>query len=152
MDHDCGCGNDAHAAHHSAHRTAPLTFDADGQLVVGPVIRPELLTRPCPIGTLDGSWLLELERRTVFGPEVRGAMRIEVGASSLRVSGDMYSRRVFPPVLEPRLPIPSPFPIPDPGPLAGAVAGGVGPVAGGDRKSTRQNSSHGRISRMPSSA
>ncbi|WP_285104613.1 hypothetical protein [Promicromonospora sp. MEB111] len=135
MDHDCGCGNEAPAAHHTGHgtghHTAPLTFDADGQLVVGPVIRPELLTRPCPIGTLDGSWLLELERRTVFGPEVRGAMRIEVGNSSLRVSGDMYSRRVFPPVLEPRLPIPSPFPIPDPGPLAGAVAGGVRPVAGG---------------------
>lgn len=110
MDHDCGCGRAATAA-----QDAPLEFDADGELVVGPVIRPELLTRPCPIGTLDGSWLLELERRTVFGPEVRGALRIEVGASSLRVSGDMYSRRVFPPVvteleLERFRPIPLPVP------------------------------------------
>ena len=140
MDNDCGCGDDARAGHHSAHpghqsghHGAPLEFDADGQLVVGPVIRPDLFTRPCPIGTLDGSWLLELERRTVFSPEVRGAMRIELGASSLRVSGDMYSRRVFPPVLEPRLPIPSPFPIPDPGPLAGGGAGAaVGGTPGGD--------------------
>ena len=110
MDHDCGCGRAASAA-----PDAPLEFDADGELVVGPVIRPELLTRPCAIGTLDGSWLLELERRTVFGPEVRGALRIEVGASSLRVSGDMYARRVFPPVfteleLERLRPIPVPMP------------------------------------------
>ena len=124
MDHDCGCGHGAPAAHDSA----PLEFDADGELIlVDPVIRPEVLTRPCPIGTLDGSWLLELERRTVFGPEVRGALRIEVGASSLRVSGDMYSRRVFPPVLggielEPLQPIPFPFPEPGPGPLAGGGA------------------------------
>lgn len=129
MDHECGCGNEAHAAHHGAHHMAPLEFDADGQLVVGPVVRPELLTRPCPVGTLDGSWLLELERRTVFGPEVRGAMRIEVGTSSLRVSGDMYSRRVFPPVFDPLRPIPTPFPVPDPGPLAGGAVGGA---PGGD--------------------
>ncbi len=122
MDHDCGCGHAAPAAHDSA----PLEFDADGELILpDPVIRPEVLTRACPIGTLDGSWLLELERRTVFGPEVRGAMRIEVGASSLRVSGDMYSRRVFPPVLggievEPLQPIP--FPLPEP--RAAAVRGG----------------------------
>ena len=112
MDHDCGCGHAAPAAHDSA----PLEFDADGELILpDPVIRPEVLTRACPIGTLDGSWLLELERRTVFGPEVRGAMRIEVGASSLRVSGDMYSRRVFPPVLT-EVERPFPFPLPEPGP------------------------------------
>ncbi|MFE5410896.1 hypothetical protein [Microbacterium sp. NPDC056569] len=122
MDHDCGCGHAASAATDDA----PLEFDADGEIVVGPVIRPELLTRPCPIGTLDGSWLIELERRTVFGPEVRGAMRIEVGASSLRISGDIYSRRIFPPVLgEIEVQRPFPIPIPDPGPLAG------GPLAGG---------------------
>ena len=118
MENDCGCGHAASAAHDT-----PLEFDADGELVVGPVIRPELLTRPCPIGTLDGSWLIELERRTVFGPEVRGALRIEVGTSSLRVSGDIYSRRVFPPVLgEVQVQRPFPFPIPEPGPLAGGGA------------------------------
>jgi hypothetical protein len=124
MDHDCGCGHAASAAQDSA----PLEFDADGQIVVGPVIRPELLTRPCPIGTLDGSWLLELERRTVFGPEVRGAMRIEVGTSSLRISGDMYSRRVFPPVVIPEFEVQHPFPIPEPGP---EPFGGPGPVIRG---------------------
>lgn len=154
MDNDCGCGNDAraahdpHHAHHAGHHSVPLEFDADGQLVVGPVIRPELLTRPCPIGALDGSWLLELERRTVFSPEVRGAMRIEVGASSLRVSGDMYSRRVFPPVLEPRLPIPSPFPIPDPGPLAGGVPGGV--AGGPDTQGDTQGIDPGILGEIPS--
>jgi len=115
MDHDCGCGHAASAAHDDM----PLEFDADGELVAGPIIRPELPTRPCPLGTLDGSWLLELERRTVFAPEVRGALRIEVGASSLRISGDMYSRRVFPPVLGE---VQRPIPIPDPGPAAGADA------------------------------
>ena len=115
MDHDCGCGHAASAAHDDT----PLEFDADGELVTGPIIRPELPTRPCPLGTLDGSWLLELERRTVFAPEVRGALRIEVGASSLRISGDMYSRRVFPPVLGE---VQRPVPIPDPGPAAGADA------------------------------
>ena len=64
----------------------------------------------------------------MFGPEVRGALRIEVGASSLRVSGDMYSRRVFPPVLggielEPLQPIPIPFPEPGPGPPRGRGSG-----------------------------
>ncbi|MFK4808183.1 hypothetical protein ACI3KX_20150 [Microbacterium sp. ZW CA_36] len=124
MDHDCGCGHAAPAAHDSA----PLQFDADGELIVpGPVIRPEMLTRACPIGTLDGSWLLELERRTVFGPEVRGAMRIEVGASSLRVSGDMYSRRVFPPVLtEVERPLPFPLPEPRPQPFGGDADAGSG--------------------------
>lgn len=131
MDHDCGCGHGAQAAHDSA----PLEFDADGELILpDPVIRPEMLTRACPIGTLDGSWLLELERRTVFGPEVRGAMRIEVGASSLRVSGDMYSRRVFPPVLtEVERPLPFPLPEPRPQPFGGdAEADGAEPDPGED--------------------
>lgn len=131
MDHDCGCGHGAQAAHDSA----PLEFDADGELILpDPVIRPEMLTRACPIGTLDGSWLLELERRTVFGPEVRGAMRIEVGASSLRVSGDMYSRRVFPPVLtEVERPLPFPLPEPQPQPFGGdAEADGAEPDPGED--------------------
>ena len=131
MDHDCGCGHGAHAAHDSA----SLEFDADGELILpDPVIRPEMLTRACPIGTLDGSWLLELERRTVFGPEVRGAMRIEVGASSLRVSGDMYSRRVFPPVLtEVERPLPFPLPEPRPQPFGrDAEADGAEPDPGED--------------------
>ncbi|WP_426322494.1 hypothetical protein [Microbacterium sp. E-13] len=120
MEHDCGCAHAASATHDSA----ALEFDADGEVVLpGSVIRPEVLTRACPIGTLDGSWLLELERRTVFGPEVRGAMRIEVGTSSLRISGDMYSRRVFPPVTIPEFEVQRPFPIPgpDPAPFGGDV-------------------------------
>ncbi|WP_374976096.1 hypothetical protein ACEYYH_20300 [Microbacterium trichothecenolyticum] len=124
MDHDCGCGHAASAAH----ADEPLEFDADGELIGAPIIRPELPTRPCPIGTLDGSWLLELERRTVFAPEVRGALRIEVGASSLRISGDMYSRRVFPPVLGE---VQRPVPIPDPRPSAGADAD-AGDLGAGD--------------------
>jgi hypothetical protein len=58
--------------------------------------------QPCEISTLNGSWLLQL---TPQGPpraqarsEIRGPMRIEVGAAALRVSGDVYVRQTpFPP-------------------------------------------------------
>ncbi|MBW9119979.1 hypothetical protein JNB63_07740 [Microbacterium trichothecenolyticum] len=126
MEHDCGCGHAAHAGQDSA----PLEFSADGEVILpDPIIRPEVLTRACPLGALDGSWLLELQRRTVFGPEVRGAMRIEVGTSSLRVSGDMYSRRVFPPVVIPEFEVQRPFPVPGPGP---EPFGGPAPIPGPD--------------------
>ena len=60
MDHDCGCGHGAPAAHDSA----SLEFDADGELILpDPVIRPEMLTRACPIGPLDGS--IDQRTRTV---------------------------------------------------------------------------------------
>jgi hypothetical protein len=74
-------------------------FGQDGEIVPavdlpGPSLPP--LLGPCPIGTLNGSWLLEVVPTTVLSPRVRGPMRIEVGASSLRVSGDIYSKRSFP--------------------------------------------------------
>ena len=92
-----------------------LVFDEDGEIVrpphhAGPVTSP--LLGPCPIGALDGSWLLEVVPKTLFSPRLRGPMRIEVGASSLRVSGDMYSQRshvldpvgpVIPPIVSPAL-------------------------------------------------
>ena len=75
-----------------------LDFGDDGELILGPpgtLVNP--LQGPCPIGTLDGSWLLEVQPKTVLSPRVRGPLRIEVGASSLRVSGDMYTQRgLFP--------------------------------------------------------
>ncbi len=93
----------------SEHCTCPGTssddvfvFDEDGEFVpaperAGPVISP--LMGPCPIGTLDGSWLLQVVPKTLFSPRLRGPMRIEVGASSLRVSGDMYAQKSL--VLDP---------------------------------------------------
>lgn len=95
MSTDCGC-HGAAPAHGAV--DAPLSFGEDGELIpIGEHFPPEGLFRSCPIATLDGSWLLEVPPRTVFGPTVRGPLRIEVGASSLVASGDMYSRRIIPP-------------------------------------------------------
>ena len=109
-----------------------LVFSEDGE-VVQPLIPGSVINRffgPCPIGSLDGSWLLEIVPRTIFAPQVRGPMRIEVGASSLRVSGDMYSqRRFFPGQIDPVVigPLERP-PIPDPiGPvIRGTDEGEIG--------------------------
>ena len=101
-------------------------FGADGELITAadaPGMVPPPFLRPCPIDMLDGSWLFEVERTLVLAPIVRGPMRIEVGEASLRVSGDMYSRRtILPPVepVEPSLP-----PLPDPQPGDAARAGDV---------------------------
>lgn len=95
--HDCGCSG--------AEADQDLVFDEHGDLT--PQLPGELLLRPCPISALDGSWLLEIERKTIFAPFVRGPMRIEVGASSLRISGDLYSTRTFFPNVEiPQLEVP----------------------------------------------
>lgn len=63
---------------------------------------PGASRQPCDLSTLNGSWLLQLTPR---GPsrdparsEIRGPMRIEVGAAALRISGDIYVRQMpFPP-------------------------------------------------------
>jgi hypothetical protein len=96
-DSDCGCGHEE-----------TLVFDDQGNLsdevlLPGREFRPSLFERllrprPCAIGTLNGSWLLEIEpaRRfpgTVLSSYVRGPMRIEVGSSLLRISGDIYTQR-----------------------------------------------------------
>lgn len=50
----------------------------------------------CSLGTLNGSWLLELTPDHPFGlpfQDIRGPMRIEASASMFRVSGDVYVRR-----------------------------------------------------------
>ena len=115
---------------------AVYRFDAYGELVdesvdpppgiggVFPGPHPGLPRRPCDISTLNGSWLLQI----VPAPphpgsglsQVRGPMRIEVGASSLRASGDIYVRRISPPIA----PVgpDQPTPVPGPNPVAGAVA------------------------------
>ncbi|GAB3602938.1 hypothetical protein [Microbacterium aureliae] len=106
-----------------------LEFGQDGEVLIplepyrpGPLNR---LTGPCALSALNGSWLFEVERRTIIQPLVRGPMRIEVGASSLRVSGDIYSQRIFGPI-EPEIVRP-PFPrIPVFGDEDEADAGGVG--------------------------
>lgn len=71
-----------------------LRFDSNGDL------ENPVLQRPCPIGALDGSWLLEFSPALPLpvANAVRGPMRIEVGQSSLRVSGDVYVRRVLRPI------------------------------------------------------
>jgi hypothetical protein len=115
---------------------AVYRFDAYGELVdesvdpppgiggVFPGPHPGLPRRPCDISTLNGSWLLQI----VPAPphpgsglsQVRGPMRIEVGTSSLRASGDIYVRRISPPIA----PVgpDQPTPVPGPNPVAGAVA------------------------------
>lgn len=93
----CGC-----------HEQPALVFDEQGDLVEdlsvlgpppatiphGPLPSLEL-RRPCTAARLDGSWLLQVRPLVPAFPfsEIRGPMRIEVGPSSLRVSGDVYVRR-----------------------------------------------------------
>jgi hypothetical protein len=95
-----------------------LVFDEQGDLVDDlPVVgspRPTIphaplpspgLRRPCSMARLNGSWLLQVRPLVPAFPfsEVRGPMRIEVGSSSLRISGDVYVRRsgVIGPVVPP---------------------------------------------------
>ncbi|MDT0180579.1 hypothetical protein Q9S36_10240 [Microbacterium sp. ARD31] len=103
-----------------------LEFDQDGEVLIPfEPYRPgrfTSLTRPCALSALDGSWLIEVERRTIIQPLVRGPMRIEVGASSLRVSGDIYSQRIFGPI-EPELVRPPFEPFPPLPPLQPRIPG-----------------------------
>jgi hypothetical protein len=87
-----------------------LAFDEFGELmdsrqaIVGPEIgpiKPQLpeipLVRPCSLTTLNGSWLLQLTPQLPFASpfqEIRGPMRIEAGGGLLRISGDVYVRRI----------------------------------------------------------
>lgn len=67
-----------------------LRFDESGELDT------PLLERPCAVSALNGSWLLEISSAlpTPARNLVRGPLRIEVGESSLRASGDIYVRRL----------------------------------------------------------
>ena len=62
---------------------------------------------------LNGSWLVEIKPELAAFPfsEIRGPMRIQVGDTSLRISGDVYVRRagVIGPVVSP----PADQPVPD---------------------------------------
>ena len=78
----------------------PLVFDDNGELVTGSdtlgQLRTPLLTGPCSLATVNGSWLVTLTPLrgiSAFGSEIRGPMRIQVTGSALRVSGDIYVRR-----------------------------------------------------------
>ena len=69
-----------------------------------------LAFRPCSLRSLNGSWYIELtpDPPLIFPrTHVRGVMRIEANANRLRISGDIYSRRLFGPVLG--APAPSPI-------------------------------------------
>ncbi len=69
-----------------------------GARPVGPIPPEPLRFRPCSLTTLNGSWLLQLTPQFPFAnpfQEIRGPMRIEAGAGSLRISGDIYLRRVL---------------------------------------------------------
>ena len=66
---------------------------------IGPIRQPQpaVLVRPCSLKTLNGSWLLQLTPQAPFHSplqEIRGPMRIEAGAGALRISGDIYVRRL----------------------------------------------------------
>lgn len=72
-----------------------LSFDNNGDLDDEVVLH-----RPCPINSLDGSWLLEFPTKFPVLNAIRGPMRIEVGQSALKVSGDVYVRRLLRPIPE----------------------------------------------------
>ena len=105
---EAGCESEAHA----------LEFDESGALVgaegaaiedpglarplprPGPVVPPRPpLFRPCSLGALNGSWLLQLTPARPPHPvglfETRGPMRVEASATRLRISGDVYVRRLI---------------------------------------------------------
>jgi hypothetical protein len=127
---DHGCGDEG-----------PFFFDEQGELVDDPSARPavsprrdDLLvhTRPCSMATLNGSWLIELTPWLTPSPflQIRGPMRLEVGASSLRISGDVYVRRggVIGPGGRPQ-PGGGPGPVPPESPAQGDTAGYADGVA-----------------------
>src|SRR5687767_124083 len=117
------CGGDC-AGHTGTPDEETLVFVSTAVLV-GPRIEiPDILRPvPCSLQTLNGSCLITIgpQIMTVFSPLVRGPMRIEVGSTILRVSGDIYVQRrfTFPPPTEVERP-PS-IPIPAPGPLSAAL-------------------------------
>jgi hypothetical protein len=107
----------------------PYYFDEQGELIEDPALlseadlpgagrlRPERvpgltgpvvsILRPCSLAVVNGSWLLEFTPRRplpVFARQViRGPMRIEVRDTSLRISGDVYVRRLLDLVVEPEV-------------------------------------------------
>jgi len=100
-----------------------LAFDEFGELIESRdvVVRPEIgpiqpqlpeltLLRPCSLKTLNGSWLLQLTPQLPFASpfqEIRGPMRIEAGGGVLRISGDVYLRKLVAAVgsIEPASPV-----------------------------------------------
>jgi len=93
-----GCGRGPADAVGAVQGSGELVFDESGELQ--PAQPPPLpLPSPCPIATLNGSWLLQVLGEVALPlQETRGPMRIEVGPSSLRVSGDIYVRGLIPPI------------------------------------------------------
>jgi hypothetical protein len=87
---DPGCGADE----------LDLEFDEFGDRVEAPTA-PEgapLAFRPCSLRSLNGSWYVELtpDPPLIFPrTHVRGVMRIEASAARLRISGDIYARRLI---------------------------------------------------------
>jgi hypothetical protein len=95
----------------------PLVFDEQGELVEamhppdtivpepGESVLPLPARQPCSMSRLNGSWLVEFKSQLPVFPfsEIRGPMRIQVGGTSLRISGDVYVRRtgVIGPVIGP---------------------------------------------------
>ncbi|MDQ3814016.1 MAG: hypothetical protein M3347_08695, partial [Armatimonadota bacterium] len=94
-----------------------LEYDEDGTLALArsflEMVRPQattrarvpsitLPTRRCSAKTLNGSWYVQFVPQ---GPhllrQIRGPMRIEVASPRLRISGDIYVRKLLPPVLQP---------------------------------------------------
>jgi hypothetical protein len=80
-----------------------MEYDEDGSLALARALASitadtaaslDVAKKPCPVGTLNGSWYLQL---TPTGPhtlmEIRGPMRIEVASPKLRISGDIYVRK-----------------------------------------------------------
>lgn len=63
-------------------------------VVAGPITAIPL-SGPCSLGSLNGSWLLEILPTTPSIFQLRGPMRIEASQQLLRISGDIYLRKLL---------------------------------------------------------
>jgi hypothetical protein len=72
-----------------------MTYDEDGSLAIAlaslETAPADSSASPCPPRRLNGSWFLHIVPQGVHPNQaIRGAMRIEVAAPKIRISGDVY--------------------------------------------------------------
>jgi hypothetical protein len=77
------------------HRDEAMLYDEDGSLTLALAALDKRAgdtpSTPCPVGRLNGSWFIHITPQDTHTTTViRGAMRIEVAAPRIRISGDIY--------------------------------------------------------------